>query len=204
MSFAGLFARMYAHVHTLLNINMTNTLSQHRSHENKYFAWTCCLKRMRWIHGKISLAHPRTTHSMYHIEVHIHTDSATSAPPYNEQQTVATTESSTSRLTTTADHQRPVSPVIRRPIQPGTLLYQKGKGLCAHFNGCGHIQGRNRQHISQYTVCNCLTEMTLSRTEKSPLWADSASVLHQTSTCTRFNGNVVTSLTACRDCFRRN
>ncbi len=144
---------------------------------------------------KNSLAHPRTTQSMYHIEVHIHTDSATTAPPYNEQPTVA--------IPVTPDHQRPVSPTIRRAIQPGTLLHQKGKGLCAHFDGCGHIQGRNHQHLTQYTVCTCLTEMTISRTEKSPAWADSAFVLHQTSTCPEFQGNSVTSLTACRDFFRR-
>ena len=139
---------------------------------------------------------------MYHIEVHIHTDSATTAPPYNDE-TVAMPVPSTSSLTTTPDHQRPVSPVLHRAITNETLLYQKGQGLCCHFNGCGHVQGRNRQHLTEYTVCTCLTELKISKTEKSPVWADSAYVLHQTSTCTLFQGNLVTSLTPCRDCFRR-
>ena len=66
-------------------------LKENDTCKNECFTWAFCLKSMKWmnwIHGN-SLAHPRTTHSMYHIEVHIHTDSATLAPSSHEQPTVA-------------------------------------------------------------------------------------------------------------------
>ena len=69
-----------------------------------------------WIHGN-SLAHPRTTHSMYHIEVHIHTDSAAVAPSSHEQPTVAFSDTS---YRGASSHQNVPDPVCdpQQPIPP--------------------------------------------------------------------------------------
>ena len=133
----------------------------------------------------------RAISSMYHIQVNIHTDGATTSSPYVDQQV------------TSSATQMPVSPRVTRCITTNTVLFQKGKGLCCHFQGCGHIRGCHNNGITQYGVCHCLPVLQMSRSEKTAIWADDTCVLHATTTCTDFRGNLRTSLTPCRDCFRR-
>ena len=140
--------------------------------------------------------------SMYHIEINIHSDGASHAPPYVDTSAALPVVSSDAHTKNTGASQAPLSPRVTTYLTPDSLLYQKGQGLCCHFSSCGHLKGRNTTHITEYNVCQCLPALHMSRSEKTPVWADDRRCLHATVSCHLFHGNLKTSLTPCKDCFR--
>ena len=140
--------------------------------------------------------------SMYHIEINIHSDGASHAPPYVDTSAALPVVSSDAHTKNTGASQAPLSPRVTTYLTPDSLLYQKGQGLCCHFSSCGHLKGRNTTHITEYNVCQCLPALHMSRSEKTPVWADDRRCLHATVSCHLFHGNLKTFLTPCKDCFR--
>ena len=142
-----------------------------------------------WIHGN-SLAHPRTTHSMYHIAVHIHTDSVAVAPSSHEQPTVAFSDTSYRGASSPQNVPDPVCDP-QQPIPPKPVYgYITSTGRCLHKARCKHLRGFHKP----LTLCDCIHQ-----SKPLQLFADTDDRVH-VSSCD-LKSSTTRCLTWCKDCW---